>query len=71
MSILRVVFLVGLALTLLTLSPTSRAQFAAVGGLDCNGYSKVQKPLRAVDVCTDPRGLWGGTLLRQRSLHWT
>jgi hypothetical protein len=60
MSVLRMVFLVGLALTLLTFSPASRAQFSPKGGLDCNGYSKVQQPLRAVDVCTDPRGLWGG-----------
>src|SRR5215469_7245690 len=38
----------------------SAAQFAPVGGLDCNGYSKIQKPLRPHDYCTDPKGLWGG-----------
>ena len=38
----------------------SAAQFAPVGGLDCNGFSTVQKPLRPVDVCSDPKGLWGG-----------
>jgi len=38
----------------------SAAQFAPVGGLDCNGYSKIQKALRPHDYCTDPKGLWGG-----------
>jgi hypothetical protein len=38
----------------------SMAQFAPVGGLDCNGLSKIQKPLRPTDVCADPRGWWGG-----------
>lgn len=27
--------------------------FPSVGSLDCNGHSKIQKPLRAHDVCTD------------------
>jgi hypothetical protein len=38
----------------------SAAQFAPVGGLDCNGFSKIQKPLRPQDSCADPKGLWGG-----------
>jgi hypothetical protein len=38
----------------------SAAQFAPVGGLDCNGFSKIQKPLRPQDSCTDPKGIWGG-----------
>src|SRR5579872_3081568 len=34
-------------------SPLSRAQFAPQGNLDCNGFSKIQKPLRAYLPCTD------------------
>jgi hypothetical protein len=44
-------------------SPISRAQtFAAQGNLDCNGYSKIQKPLRAYLPCTDfySPWAWGG-----------
>jgi len=36
-----------------------KPQFAATGNLDCNGYSAIQKPLRASDVCTDLRGFNG------------
>ena len=35
-------------------------QFAATGNLDCNGYSSIQKPLRAYDVCADLKGYDGG-----------
>ena len=45
--------LVSLASLLFPLS--SVAQFAPVGSLDCNGLSKIQKPLRPHDVCTDFR----------------
>jgi hypothetical protein len=38
----------------------SAGQFAPVGGLDCNGLSKIQKPLLRTNLCTDPRGLQGG-----------
>jgi hypothetical protein len=34
---------------------SSLAQFAPVGELDCNGLSKIQKPLRPHDVCADFR----------------
>ncbi len=34
--------------------------FAAKGNLDCNGYSKIQKPLKVDSLCTDPRGYDGG-----------
>jgi hypothetical protein len=34
--------------------------FAAKGNLDCNGYSKIQKPLKVYDRCTDPKGYDGG-----------
>jgi len=34
--------------------------FAAKGNLDCNGYSKIQKPLRTNDICTDFKGYDGG-----------
>jgi hypothetical protein len=37
----------------------AKPQFAATGNLDCNGYSAIQKPLRATDVCTDLRGFNG------------
>ena len=35
-------------------------QFAASGNLDCNGFSKIQQPLRAHDTCTDFKGYDGG-----------
>lgn len=45
-----------------SLTPAAMAapHLASVGNLDCNGFSKVQKPLRPVDVCTDIRGQNGG-----------
>ena len=49
------IFCVSLLFPLLT-----AAQFAPVGGLDCNGFSKIQKPQRPHDSCADPKGLWGG-----------
>lgn len=36
---------------------SSSAQFAAAGNLDCNGLSLIQKPLKTLNVCADPRGL--------------
>jgi hypothetical protein len=60
MSVIRAVFLVSSALVLLIFSSPSTAQsFKPVGGLDCNGYSKVQKPLRPQDVCADFRSEYG------------
>src|ERR1700730_12808106 len=54
MSQFRVVFLAGAALSWLTLSSASRGQsFAPRGNLDCNGHSRIQKPLRPQDICTD------------------
>ena len=38
---------------------SSSAQFAAAGNLDCNGLSQIQKPLKTLNVCADPRGLEG------------
>lgn len=35
-------------------------QFAAAGGLDCNGHSSIQKPIKANDICADPKGYEGG-----------
>ncbi|HSZ20037.1 MAG TPA: hypothetical protein VK770_09605 [Candidatus Acidoferrum sp.] len=47
-------FLVLVVLGFSMFSPASQAQsFNPVGGLDCNGYSKIQKPLRPRDSCTD------------------
>ena len=41
-------------------SQTSQAQsFAHVGNLDCNGYSKIQKPLRPQMTCADFTGEYG------------
>src|SRR5438876_1873497 len=34
--------------------------FPTTGSLDCNGYSSIQKPLRAHDICTDFKGYDGG-----------
>ena len=34
---------------------TTQAQFAPRGGLDCNGLSQIQKPIKAHDLCTDFR----------------
>lgn len=34
--------------------------FPPVGNLDCNGYSKIQKPLKAYQTCADFRGYDGG-----------
>jgi hypothetical protein len=60
MSLVRGVFLVGAALSLLMFSPASPSQsFNPVGGLDCNGHSQIQKPLRPHDSCTDFRGEYG------------
>lgn len=61
MSLVRGVFLASGALTLLMFCPSSQAQtIEPVGGLDCNGHSLVQKPLRPHDTCTDFHGYWGG-----------
>src|SRR5260370_40819514 len=54
MSLIRGVFLVNAALSLLMFSPASPAQSSKpVGGLDCNGHSQIEKPLRPHDSCTD------------------
>ena len=34
--------------------------FAPTGGLDCNGYSKIQKPIKTYQACADPKGYDGG-----------
>jgi hypothetical protein len=31
-----------------------------VGGLDCNGLSPIQRPVKLTSVCTDPKGSDGG-----------
>ena len=60
MSLVRMLFLFGSALTLPVFSPASPAQsFNPVGGLDCNGYSQIQKPLRPLEVCADFRSEYG------------
>jgi hypothetical protein len=40
-------------------APAAASSFAPYGNLDCNGDSAIQKPLRAVDICTDLRGFNG------------
>ena len=37
----------------------AKPHFAAIGGLDCNGYSTIQKPIKQYQPCTDPRGYDG------------
>ncbi|HMD23145.1 MAG TPA: hypothetical protein VKH61_03525, partial [Streptosporangiaceae bacterium] len=32
----------------------------AVGELDCNGLSPIQKPVKPAVMCQDPRGTWNG-----------
>jgi hypothetical protein len=61
MSIVRGMVLVGVALSLLISSKATPAQsFAPVGNLDCNGYSKIQKPIKINQVCADFTNGWGG-----------
>src|SRR5262245_46962217 len=31
-----------------------------VGGLDCNGFSRVQRSVKLTSLCTDPKGYDGG-----------
>src|ERR1700680_633036 len=38
---------------------SATTSIATQGGLDCNGYSTAQKPLRVYDVCTDFHGYDG------------
>jgi hypothetical protein len=58
---IRTVIFLGVGLALLASSQPSRAQsFAPVGNLDCNGYSKIQKPLRPRLTCADFRDSDGG-----------
>ncbi len=58
---IRTLVFLGVGVTLLACSQTSRAQsFPAVGSLDCNGYSKIQKPLRPRLTCADFRDTDGG-----------
>ena len=58
---IRTVIILGVGLALLACSQPSRAQsFAPVGNLDCNGYSKIQKPLRPRLTCADFRDSDGG-----------
>jgi hypothetical protein len=60
MSLVRGMFVVCGALALLIVCSSSPAQsFNRVGGLDCNGFSLVQKPLRPQDSCTDFRSEYG------------
>jgi hypothetical protein len=57
----RTLIFLGAGITLLACSQGSRAQsFAPVGNLDCNGYSKIQKPARPRLTCADFRDTDGG-----------
>src|SRR5216684_1229387 len=61
MSLVREVFLVHAAFSLLMFSSSSPAQsFKSVGGLDCNGHSQIQRPLRPQDTCADFHDEYGG-----------
>ena len=49
-----------ICVTFAVCSQTSQAQsFARVGNLDCNGYSKIQSPLRPQMTCADFTGEYG------------
>ena len=39
--------------------PLGSSGFASAGGLDCNGWSTIQKPVKQMGVCTDVRGFAG------------
>jgi hypothetical protein len=39
---------------------TSRVAPGKVGGLDCNGFSRIQRPVKLTGICTDPKGYDGG-----------
>ncbi|HLZ80366.1 MAG TPA: hypothetical protein VKP04_01940 [Ktedonobacteraceae bacterium] len=41
-------------------APGLKNTFSASGNLDCNGFSKIQKPLRSPNACTDFKGYDGG-----------
>jgi len=41
-------------------APAAKQNFAPVGNLDCNGYSKIQRPLKSSMACTDLQGYDGG-----------
>ena len=59
MSLVRGMLLVYAALSLFS-SPSPAQSFKSIGGLDCNGHSKIQRPLRPQDVCTDFHNSYGG-----------
>src|ERR1051326_4922125 len=47
------------AITFAASGPGSTAAsqaFSVKGNLDCNGFSKIQQPLKTVNACTDPTG---------------
>jgi hypothetical protein len=41
-------------------APVATSKFAPIGELDCNGYSKIQTPLKPDPQCTDFKGYDGG-----------
>jgi len=57
--------LFAIPLMVLFLAPNAQSRvsaapsFAAQGGLDCNGLSPIQQPIKAHDICTDFRGAEG------------
>jgi hypothetical protein len=59
MSLVRGIFLVYTALSFFS-SPSPAQSFKPIGGLDCNGHSQIQKPLRPQDSCTDFHDEYGG-----------
>ncbi len=43
-------------------STAASQAFSAKGNLDCNGFSKIQQPLKTSNACTDPQGYDGTDL---------
>jgi len=39
---------------------TTRVAPAKAGSLDCNGFSRIQRPVKLTGICTDPKGYDGG-----------
>jgi hypothetical protein len=53
-------FLPGHAVSASAVRTNGSYHFAAVGGLDCNGFSAIQQPIRIDPACAHPRGGQGG-----------
>src|SRR5690242_16837221 len=53
------------ALVVLAPGALAKTGFKARGGLDCNGFSTVQKSIKTTGVCTDVRGFPNDTAFNE------